>query len=370
MQIISPPLISVVMVICNVGRFLAEAIDSVLGQTFRDFEFVILDYGSTDKSREIVLSYAAKDSRIRLHQTPHCTLAEARTAVCSLATGRYIAVQDADDISLPNRLLWEVEFMESHPEIAIVGCASQWINAEGRLLFTAPYPISDEEIRKALLVSSPFVHTSVLMRRQAFAKVGGYRRLFPPAEDYDLYLRLSEHFQGANLEQVAVQYRIHSHQISLHWRRQHTMAKFAAQASAAARRAGKTDPFDSIPEITESLLLGVGVSHAQIQARLFLGYQDWISHMIRAGEDSAALKAALEVLRSDLQDVDRKQVADLRLLVARLLWREKRFDQSLVAAIRALIAKPVLAGEMFASMLRKLRLSRGPLPANVSGKTH
>ena len=356
-SIMNPPLVSVVMVICNVERFLAEAIESVLGQTFRDFEFIILDYGSTDKSREIVLSYAAKDSRIKLHETPHCTLAEARTAVCSLATARYIAVQDADDNSLPNRLLWEVEFLESHPEVAIVGCAAQWINAQGRLLFTAPSPTSDEEIRKSLLVSSPFVHTSVLMRRQALEKVGGYRRLFPPAEDYDLYLRLSEHFRGANLEQAAVQYRIHSHQISLHWRLQHTMAKFAAQASAAVRRAGKPDPFDSIPEITESILLGLGVSRGQIQARLFESYQDWIDHMIRAGEHGAARKTALEVLGSDWPDVDRKQIAELRLLVARLLWKEKRFDRSLVAAFRALIARPALARDVFASILRKLLLS-------------
>src|SRR5208283_3446094 len=142
-----------------------------------------------------------------------------------------------------------------------------------------------------------------------------------------------------------------------HWRLQHTMAKFAAQASAAVRRAGKPDPFDSIPEITESILLGLGVSRGQIQARLFESYQDWIDHMIRAGEHGAARKTALEVLGSDWPDVDRKQIAELRLLVARLLWKEKRFDRSLVAAFRALIARPALARDVFASILRKLLLS-------------
>jgi len=351
------PLISVAMVTCNVERFLAESIESVLGQSIGDFEFIVLDYGSTDKSREIVLSYAAKDARIKLHQTPTCTLAEARTTVCSLASGRYIAVQDADDNSLPNRLLWEVEFMDRHPEVAIVGSAAQWINGDGRVLLTSRPPTSDEEIRKALLVGSPFVHTSVLMRRQAFAQVGGYRRAFPPSEDYDLYLRLSEHFQCANLESVAVQYRLHSQQVSLRWRRQQTMAKLAAQASAAARRTGRKDPFDSIPEITESLLLEVGVSRVQLQAGLFRGYQDWIYNMFLAGEYSVALQTALEVLGSNWQEVDQKQVADLRLMVARLFWKKKKFDRSLVAASRALIARPVLAREMFVSLLRKVRRS-------------
>lgn len=345
------------MVICNVERFLAAAIESILGQTFRDFEFIILDYGSTDKSREIVLSYAAKDSRIKLHQTPHCTLAEARTAVCALATGRYIAIQDADDNSLPDRLLWEVEFLEKHPAVAIVGCAAHWINAEGSLLLTSRPPTSDEEIRRALLASSPFVHTSVLMRSEAFRKVGGYRRLFPPAEDYDLYLRLSEHFQCANLSQAAVQYRIHPHQMSLRKRRQHTMAKLAAQASAAARRTGNEDPFDSVPEITESLLLELGVSHAQLQAALFRGYQDWIYNMFLAGEYAVALKSAREVLESDWKVVDKKQLADLRLMVARLFWKQRRFNRSLAAASLALVAKPILVRDMFETVLRKVGLS-------------
>src|SRR5208283_4170722 len=118
------PLVSVVTVICNVERFLPEAIESVLGQTFRDFEFIILDYGSADRSKNIVLSYAANDSRIKLHEAPPCTYIEAKIAASALAQGRYIAVQDADDNSLPNRLHWEVEFMEKNPAVALLGTAA------------------------------------------------------------------------------------------------------------------------------------------------------------------------------------------------------------------------------------------------------
>ena len=126
------PLVSVVMVVCNVERFLGEAIESILGQTYRDFEFVIVDFGSSDKSKEIISSYAARDSRMKLHEIPHCGLAEARNHACSLAQGQYIAIMDADDISVPERLAWEVEFLDAHPQVGVVGGAVDWVDATGK----------------------------------------------------------------------------------------------------------------------------------------------------------------------------------------------------------------------------------------------
>src|SRR5579864_6120600 len=113
------PVVSVVMIVYNVERFLGEAIQSILGQTFREFEFLIVDFGSTDESKSIVSSFAAKDRRIKLHEIQNCGLAEARNAGCSLAQGKYIAIIDADDISLPERLRWQVDFMEKHPEVGL-----------------------------------------------------------------------------------------------------------------------------------------------------------------------------------------------------------------------------------------------------------
>jgi len=156
---------------------------------------------------------------------------------------------------------------------------------------------------------------------------------------------------------VAVQYRIHGHQLSLRTRRQQTIAKLAAQAAASARRTQHVDPLDSVQEISEFLLLQMGVSHAQLQAALFWGYQDWVYNMFLAGEYSVALKTALEVLAFDWKDVDRAQVADLRLMVGRLFWKEKRFVRSLVSTCNAVVAKPVLVKKLFESLLRKVGLS-------------
>jgi glycosyltransferase involved in cell wall biosynthesis len=213
------PLVSVVMVVCDVERYLSEAIESILNQTFREFEFIILDFGSTDSSKSIASDYAARDSRVRLHDIPHCGLAEARNASCLLAKGRYIAIQDADDISLPDRLMREVEFMEEHPEVGLLGGTSEWVDAETKPLWIHQVPTEDSEIRIALLTCCPFIQTSVMIRGEAFSRVGGYRAPFAPSEDYDLWLRISEHFQCANLKQVVVKYRIHPYQLSLLHRR-------------------------------------------------------------------------------------------------------------------------------------------------------
>src|ERR1700733_11651747 len=115
------PLVSVAMVVCNVDRFLSESIESILAQTFREFEFIIVDFGSTDKSTTIASSYAAQDSRIKLHTIPCCGLAEARNASCLLAQAQYIAIMDADDIATRDRLMWQVDFMEKRSEVGVLG---------------------------------------------------------------------------------------------------------------------------------------------------------------------------------------------------------------------------------------------------------
>ena len=139
------PVVSVVMIVCNVERFLAEAIQSILDQTFREFEFLVVDFGSTDKSKSIVSSFAVKDERIKLFEIANCGLAEARNAGCFLAQGRYIAMIDADDISLPERLQWQVEFMEKHPEVGLLGGAREVFDSNGRNLFTWSDPTEDDD---------------------------------------------------------------------------------------------------------------------------------------------------------------------------------------------------------------------------------
>jgi hypothetical protein len=363
------------MVTYNVERFLDESIESILKQSFKDFEFIIVDFGSTDKSRAIASSYAARDERIKLHEIPHCSLPQARATACGFAQGQYIAMMDSDDVSVPDRLLWELEFMEKHPEVGLLGGATEWIDAEGKPVDIHDFPTadceiktSDEEIRAELPVRCSFCQSTVLIRSEAFALVGGYRVAFSQCEDYDLWLRIAEHFMVANLKKVVVKYRIHPYQVSVRKREVQTLCKLAAQASASARKIGKRDPLDSVEEIGTESLVQLGVTRESQQNEIILELRQWIRITSVAGEASAALQSALEVLKSDLRCVERHQIADLYLTVAGLYWKQKKYLHSMGAGVRAIAAHPILVGRPLKPLLRWLSVVQDQGPKNQSVK--
>lgn len=351
------PLVSVVMVVCNVDRFLAESIESILGQTLRDFEFIIVDFGSTDKSEAIASSYAAKDNRIKLHKIPHCGLAEARNAGCFLAEGRYIAIMDADDIAVKERLMWQVDFMEKHPEVGVLGGVVEWVDVLGRSLLVTHQPIGNREIQSVLSNDNPLWQPTVLVRSEAFRSVGGYRAIFAQSEDYDLWLRIAERFQIANLEQVVLKYRIHPYQVTLRKRREQVLCALAAQAAAMSRRNGSPDPLNSVEKITPTVLASLGISEVTQQSALAMGYLGCIRNMWMAGEDSGGLNAANEILQSsDLEYAETWVIAELRCLAARFYWRQKRFLRSIMTAGHAVMTRPILVGRPLKPLLQWLGL--------------
>lgn len=351
------PSVSVVMVACNVERFLAESIESILGQTFTDFEFIIVDFGSTDRSKAIISSYAASDTRIKFREIASCGLGEARNAACAVAEGQYLAIMDADDVAAPDRLKREVAFMAKHQKVGVLGGATEWIDARGRSLRMDHFPTQDLEIRSALVVRSAFCQPAVLIRKEAFCRVGGYRPIFAPAEDYDLWLRIAEHFEVANLDEVVLKYRIHPYQVSVKRRRIQTLCKLAAQVSASARQKGGPDPLDRSEEISPALLAELGVSEARQENEFVSDWRQWIRHMCMASEYGAALDAALEALHFDLNKVDKWQTADLHLTVARLYWRQNKLVPAIRAASRALTTRPVIAGRPLRSLMLRLGLA-------------
>jgi len=352
----SEPLVSVVMVVRNVERLLRESIESILGQTFREFEFIIVDFGSTDQSEALAATYAARDSRIKLGAIPACALPEARNTACSLAQGTYIAIMDADDVSLPCRLSLQIDFMEKHPEVGLLGGAAQWINAAGHPIVAPSDPTEHQDITTALLTRCPIRHSTVVMRKQAFTLVGRYRRPFIAAHDYDLFLRMAERFHCANLSQIVLNYRVHASQTSISQRVQQTFCKLAAQASALARRSGQPDPLNSVHEVSTELLASMGVTEARLKHELAADCRDWVHNMFLAGEYDVALRVALDFFRSDLRHVERWQRADLLVWVARIYWRQNRVFSCMLAALCAVANRPALAGTLLRSYLRKPRL--------------
>jgi hypothetical protein len=349
-------LVSVVMVICNVERFLGQAIESVLHQTFRDFEFIIVDFGSTDRSRDIAAGYAATDSRIKLSEIPPCSYIEAKIAACSLPNGRYIAIQDADDVSLPDRLKSEVDFMEKHPEVGLLGGAVEWIDSQGNFLNSDPdYPTEDQQIRQELRVRNTFWHPTVLMAKEAFVRVGGYRVAFSQSDDYDLWLRITEHYQCANLKQKVLYYRIHPHQLSLRKRTDQILCALAAQAAAALREEGRPDPLNSAKEVTPALLAEMGVSEAQQGKALADGYVGYINNIYGAGGYSAVPEAAAEMFQvCGREFLDPRIACDMHILCAKAYWKQGKIVPSLLSIGRAARARPRVVGRPFKPLFRLL----------------
>ena len=204
------PKISVIMPVYNAEKYIREAIESILNQTFTDFEFIIVYDPSFDSSLSIIYSY--KDARIQMIENKKkIGLAKSLNKAMMYAHGEYIARQDADDISLPNRLELQLEFLEKHPEVALIGTGVYVIDKTGdviekRIMHPSP--------KKSLLKGNRFVHGSVMLRKAVIDELGGYNELFKNSEDYELWFRLSQKYEINNLILPLYKLRTHGSSIS------------------------------------------------------------------------------------------------------------------------------------------------------------
>jgi len=208
------PALSVVMPVYNAEGFVHEALESILKQTFKDFEFIIVDDGSTDKTGEILLEYAQRDDRIRLYTQENSGLIASLNRYCRVAKGRYIARMDADDISLPTRFEKQFRFLEGRPDIGVLGTWIRDMDPKGTLHTVWPVPTDPAVIRWFLMFGNCIAHASVMMRRDVLERAGYYRPKALHVEDYDLWIRVSELTGVANYPEVLVYYRLSDDSVS------------------------------------------------------------------------------------------------------------------------------------------------------------
>jgi glycosyltransferase involved in cell wall biosynthesis len=206
--------ISVMMSVYNGERYLKCALDSILSQTFTDFEFIIINDGSTDGSRKILESY--KDERIRLFSNENKGQMKSLNEAIGYSIGEYIAILDADDLSLPERFEKQVTFMDSNPGVAMCGSLVDFIDKDGNFIETYKVPISSREIRREMFFHCPFIHSSVMIRKSVLDKIGYYNESFHRAHDYELWTRIVYRYPTYNLPEVLVWYRSHDHQFTKH----------------------------------------------------------------------------------------------------------------------------------------------------------
>jgi glycosyltransferase involved in cell wall biosynthesis len=201
------PTVSVIMAVYNGASFVRAAIDSILAQTFTDFELIVVDDGSTDTTAQILKSIG--DPRLRLVRQENQGLAASLNHAISLARGKYLARHDHDDVSLPQRFAKQVAFLDAHPDYALLGTHTViWVGDQptdrGH-----HHPTDDPALRFQLLFDSYFVHGSVMLRREAVVALGGYTldKSRQPPEDYELWSRIVRHHKVANLAEPLLIYR-------------------------------------------------------------------------------------------------------------------------------------------------------------------
>lgn len=269
------PAISVAMSVYNGERFLGPAVESILAQTFGDFEFLILDDGSTDGTTAMIRDFAAQDRRIRPIIRENRGLVASLNQLLSEACAPLVARMDADDISLPDRFAVQKAFLDGHPDHGVVGAWSTDIDEHDQPYITPgrDHPVTHADFLAAIERDQPLLcHPVVMYRRDIVRSVGGYHAAFRHVEDHDLWLRLVDITQMANIPQRLIRYRHYDGQVSNRHATEQQIGHSVAWQAWQERKAGRPDPTEHIgrlPPIGEldALFGREGIDRA-VRARL------------------------------------------------------------------------------------------------------
>jgi GT2 family glycosyltransferase len=321
--------LSVVMPVYNGARYLAAALDSVLSQTFSSFELLVMDDGSTDETPAILARYAARDSRIRVFCRPHQGQIATRNELLRLADGDIVACADADDICLPDRFVQQMRSMSGDGRLWVLGTGMISIDGSGRRRRPWRVPTGSDAVREGLEGRCCIGHPSCMMRRQSILAIGGYRPAYEAAEDYDLFLRASEHGKVDNLEAVGVLYRKHGESVSQRQALRQALSVDLARATHRLRVEGRPDPtldLEAPPDLEDPILT----------AMLLPAQMEYHRAMAVTADPRAKPEDVERALQYFLDaPVDKKQAIATQRAIVRLLARRNLDRASLAAVMRA-----------------------------------
>ena len=204
------PRVSVLIPVWNGSRYLAECLESIFSQTYTDFEIVVVNDGSTDDSAQILAGFERQDGRLRVFHQAHSGLSASLNRGLMVASGEYVARIDSDDIAFPHRLQSQVDFLDRHPEMVLVGSIYEMMDEHSIRQMVIVVPTHPLSVRWRLLFGNPIGHSTVMFRRSAAADVGGYNLQVLTCEDFDLWVRLLDKGEIGQLSSVLVRWHMES----------------------------------------------------------------------------------------------------------------------------------------------------------------
>ncbi|NIO15991.1 MAG: glycosyltransferase [Deltaproteobacteria bacterium] len=282
--------VTLLMSVYNGERYLREAVESILNQTFEDFLFFIVNDGSTDGTGSILQGY--RDRRIRVVENEmNLGLTRSLNRGIEMIRSEYVARMDADDIALPERLEKEVDFLDRHRNIGLVGTYYLRIDEKGNVV-DEERPISDTvELREKLLEGNRFAHGSVMFRKECVEKVGYYREAFQASQDYDLWLRIAEYYDMANIPEFLYKWRLNVESISVSGKAiQDEYASMAVELARERRKFGR-DRLQIMDECGDgvSLVDVLKNIHCKDRKNSIRGYSYWGDIMLEKENYNIAL---------------------------------------------------------------------------------
>ncbi len=271
------PLISVVMPAHNAQKYIGPSIESILNQTFKKFELIIINDYSRDGTNKIINEFAKKDPRIRIiNNSKNLNIASTLNKGISIARSNIIARMDADDIALPNRLELQYKLINSSKNIAVVGADILIMDAEGRKIATRRYPDSSGKLKACLFKYSPFAHPVVVFRKNMFEEVGKYNPKYSPTEDLDLWFRLGKKYEFKSIPEALLKYRVYKKSSSHKALKDVEILVFKIRLDAITKYGYRPSLYDTIYNLFQFLTLWITPSEYRIKFYNLLRNNDLI----------------------------------------------------------------------------------------------
>ncbi len=348
------PAISVILPVYNGEKFVRSAIESILNQTFPDFELILIDDGSTDQTGEIIQSI--QDERIQLvEHTQNQGLISSLNQGIALARGEYVARMDADDISLPDRFERQVEFLRAHPRVGVLGNQVRFLNENlEQVVWEYHFPSSHTEIAWKMMFMNVIPHPAVIVRRELLIEASGYNPEYATAEDYELWTRLILQTEFANLDEVLLLYRRHSATVSEQKKQIQLATTLRIRRQYIATATGIELGDDQMLMLFQRPPYDQGLSHLEFKQFVELLVQIFLAYQSRNALEQEALKDFLTNINEHIQSVYVKPFIVTEQVV---VMREPS-----KAELRLLMINTMpRAWQRIYGLLRRLHLIRNPL---------